>query len=277
MIIAEIGLSHEGSLGTAHSYIDALAKTEVDTIKFQTHVAEAESSENENFRVAFSKQDQSRMDYWERTSFKQDDWFGLVDHCNDVNIEFLSTPSCIAAIDILEKLNVARYKVGSGDTTNYLLLKKIGETKKPIILSTGMSSYDEIKSSISFIEKFGNPLTLMQCTSKYPTKSNDWGFNVIKELKNQFNLPVGFSDHSGTIYPCLAAAALGADMFEFHVVFDKGQFGPDVSSSLTINQVKTLSKGIRAIKSAIKNPIDKKSDITISRFKKYFWKESLAQ
>ena len=114
MIIAEIGLSHEGSLGTAHSYIDALAKTEVDTIKFQTHVAEAESSENENFRVAFSKQDQSRMDYWERTSFKQDDWFGLVDHCNDVNIEFLSTAFDLDSLDLINKMNLKRLKIPSG-------------------------------------------------------------------------------------------------------------------------------------------------------------------
>ena len=173
MIIAEIGLSHEGSLGTAHAYIDALASKGVDAIKFQTHIAESESSNKEQFRVPFSEQDISRFDYWKRTEFQREEWEGLKTHCDQLNIEFLSTPSCISAVDLLEKLNVTHYKVGSGDTSNLLLLKRLGETKKPIILSTGMSSYDEIESSINFLKKFGNPLTLMQCTSKYPTKPKD--------------------------------------------------------------------------------------------------------
>jgi N,N'-diacetyllegionaminate synthase len=257
MIIAEIGLSHDGSLGSAHAYIDALASTGVDAIKFQTHIAQAESSSEEQFRVLFSKQDKSRMDYWERTSFKKEEWFGLKSHCNDLNINFFSTPSCLAAVDLLEKLNVSQYKVGSGDTSNLLLLKRLGETKKPIILSTGMSSYDEIESSINFLKNYGTPLTLMQCTSKYPTSPKEWGLNIILDMKNRFNLPVGFSDHSGTIYASLAAAAMGAEVFEFHVVFDKRQFGPDVSSSITINQVKTLTDGIKTIQTAMNNPINK--------------------
>ena len=113
MIIAEIGLSHDGSLGTAHAYIDALANTGVNAIKFQTHIAQAESSSEEQFRVLFSKQDKSRMDYWERTSFKKEEWFGLKSHCNDLNLNFFSTPSCLAAVDLLEKFNVPLYKIAS--------------------------------------------------------------------------------------------------------------------------------------------------------------------
>ncbi len=264
MIIAEIGLTHEGSLGSAHSYIDALAETGIDAIKFQTHIAEAESSEKEKFRVPFSKQDRSRMDYWKRTSFKENEWLGLKSHCEDMNINFLSTPSCLAAVDLLEKLNVSYYKVGSGDTSNHLLLNRIGETKKPILLSTGMSTLDEIESSIKLLKHFKNPITLMQCTSKYPTNPEDWGLNLIQKFEQYFNIPVGFSDHSGTIYPCLAAAALGAKAFEFHVVFDRNQFGPDVSSSITVNEVKTLTNGIRSITTSLKNPINKDD---ISRYK----------
>jgi len=257
MLIAEIGLSHEGSLGTAHAYIDALASTGVDAIKFQTHIAQAESSSEEQFRVPFSKQDNSRFSYWKRTEFKLKEWATLKTHCDQLNIEFISTPSCVAAVELLEKLNVTRFKVGSGDTSNLLLLKSLGKNKKPIILSTGMSPYDEIEASINFIKKFGNPLTLMQCTSKYPTSPKEWGLNIILELKNRFNLPVGFSDHSGTIYASLAAAAMGAEVFEFHVVFDKGQFGPDVSSSITIDQVKILTEGIKTIQTAMNNPLNK--------------------
>ena len=112
MIIAEIGLSHDGSLGTAHSYIDAVANSGTDAIKFQTHIADAESSDFEPFRVNFSKQDETRQQYWKRTEFTIEQWTGLKKHCEDLNIEFISTPSSISAVELLEKLNVARYKVG---------------------------------------------------------------------------------------------------------------------------------------------------------------------
>jgi N,N'-diacetyllegionaminate synthase len=272
MLIAEIGLSHEGSLGTAHAYIDALASTGVDAIKFQTHIAQAESSSEEQFRVPFSKQDNSRFSYWKRTEFKFEEWATLKTHCDQLNIEFISTPSCIAAVELLEKLNVTRFKVGSGDIANYLLLGKIGKTRKPILLSSGMSSFGELEPSIAFLREFGNPLTIMQCTSKYPTDPKDWGLNVIQELKNRFKLPVGFSDHSGTIYACLAAAVMGAEVFEFHVVFDKRQFGPDVSSSITIDQVKILTDGIKAIQTAMNNPLNKDNISQFEDLKNMFGK-----
>ena len=125
MIIAEIGLSHEGSLGTAHAYIDAVASRGIDAIKFQTHIAEAESSSKEKFRIPFSQQDKSRMEYWERTSFKKEEWLELKSHCDELNVNFFSTPSCIAAIDLLEKLNVSQYKVGSGDTFKPFIITEI--------------------------------------------------------------------------------------------------------------------------------------------------------
>lgn len=272
MIIAEIGLSHEGSLGSAHSYIDALASKGIDAIKFQTHIADAESSDFEPFRVNFSKQDETRQQYWKRTEFTIEQWMGLKKHCEDLNIEFISTPSSISAVELLEKLNVARFKVGSGDTSNLLLLKRLGKTRKPILLSSGMSSFEELETSIVFLRKFGNPLTIMQCTSKYPTGPKDWGLNVIQELKNRFELPVGFSDHSGTIYASLAAAVMGAEVFEFHVVFDKRQFGPDVSSSITIDQVKILTEGIKAIQTAMNNPLNKNNISQCEDLKKMFGK-----
>ena len=172
----------------------------------------------------------------------------------------------------MEKLNVSQYKVGSGDTSNLLLLKRLGETKKPIILSTGMSSYDEIESSINFLKNYGTPLTLMQCTTSYPTKPEQWGLNVIQELKQRYGLPVGFSDHSGTIYACLAAAVMGAEVFEFHVVFDKRQFGPDVSSSITIDQVKILTDGIKTIQIAMYNPLNKDNISQFEDLKNMFGK-----
>ncbi len=257
MIIAEIGLSHDGDIDMAHSYIDVLSNRGVDVIKFQTHIAEAESSEYEKFRIRFSDKDNTRYDYWQRTQFTYNQWLELKSHCDEIGLKFLSTPFSLKAVDLLEKLDVEMYKIGSGDMTNYPLLKKVGKTNKPVIISTGMSSHNEISESINFIGNYSKEISLMQCTSAYPTSPKEWGLNVIKELKTLYNIPVGFSDHSGSIYPCLAAAALGSDLFEFHVVFDRNQFGPDTNASITIDQVELLTEGIRQIQSSINFPVDK--------------------
>ena len=272
MIIAEIGQAHDGSLGTVHAYIDALAETGVDVIKFQMHIAEAESSIHEPFRVKFSKQDASRMDYWKRMEFTFEQWYGIKQHCEDLGMEFMASPFSNSAVELLEKLNVLRYKVGSGEVNNLLIIQKIAETKKPILISSGMSNYEEIDQTLKFLEPFGNPLSILQCTTAYPTKPEDWGLNIIPELKNKYNVPVGFSDHSGDIYACLAAAVLGSEIFEFHVVFDKRQFGPDTSSSITIEQTKILVKGIIDIKKSLSRPINKSDNQKFSKLKDIFEK-----
>ena len=257
MIIAEVGQAHDGSLGNAHAYIDALADTGVDAVKFQTHIAEAESSEFEPFRVKFSKQDQTRFDYWKRMEFTPAQWQGLRDHCKQKNLKFISSPFSIAAVELLTEIDVDVFKIGSGEVQNLLLLETIAQSKKPIILSSGMSSLHELEASIAFLEKFEIPVSILQCTTAYPTAQDQWGLNVIRELKDKFGLPTGFSDHSGDIFACLAAAALGAEIFEFHVVFDKRQFGPDSLSSITIDQTKQLCLGIRQIQESLFNPVQK--------------------
>jgi len=266
-IIAEIAQAHEGSLGIAHSFIDALKDSGVDAIKFQTHIAEAESSEYEPFRVNFSYEDKTRFDYWKRMEFTLEEWKELKKHCDEVNIEFMSTPFSLKAVDLLEKVGVKRYKVGSGDTSNFLLLEKIAKTKKPIILSSGMSSFNELDESIEFLRKKGynrNNLSLMQCTTMYPTPAKYVGLNVIEEMKNRYDMSIGLSDHSGKIYFLLAAVAMGAKILEFHVTFDRRMFGPDSTSSLTIDEVKFLVDGVRSIEDSLNNKIDKND---ISKFK----------
>ena len=266
-IIAEIGQAHEGSLGIAHSFIEALKDSGIDAIKFQTHIAQAESSNKENFRVNFSYEDKTRYDYWKRMEFSLDEWKGLKKHCDDVSIEFMSTPFSLMAVDLLEEVGVKRYKIGSGDISNFLLLEKIAKTEKPIILSSGMSSFYELDGTISFLKEFGydkNNLSLMQCTTMYPTPAELIGLNVIEDMKKRYNLPIGLSDHSGKIYFLLAAVSMGAEILEFHVTFDKRMFGPDSTSSLTINEVKELVKGVREIERSLDNKIDKND---ISKFK----------
>jgi len=250
-IIAEIAQAHDGSLGIAHSYIEALKGTGVNAVKFQTHIAEAESSTFEPFRVKFSYEDKTRYDYWKRMEFSTEDWIGLKKHCDDAGVEFISSPFSNAAVDLLEKAGVSKYKIGSGEVTNFLLLEKVAKTGKEIILSSGLSPLRELAESIQFLNGFRNKLSLLQCTTEYPAKPESWGLNQIAELKSYFNLPVGFSDHSGNIYAGLAAAAVGADILEFHVVFDKKMFGPDSMASITIDEVNKLTEGVKQINSSI--------------------------
>lgn len=270
-IIAEIGQAHDGSLGILHSYIDALANFGVDAIKFQTHIAKAESSKHEPFRVNFSYQDQTRFDYWKRMEFSFGQWKGIKEHCEQRNIEFLSSPFSIAAVDLLEKLGVQKYKVGSGEVTNLLLLHKLNSINKPVILSSGMSSFSELDRAVDMFKDKTN-LSILQCTTAYPTRPENWGLNVIEELKARYDLPVGFSDHSGDIYACLAAAVLGASIFEFHVVFHKQMFGPDTQASILIDDVPRLVKGIKQIHKALNYKVDKNNLINYKNVKQLFEK-----
>lgn len=271
-IIAEIGQAHEGSLGILHSYIDALAETGVDAIKFQTHIAEAESSQYEPFRVKFSYEDHTRFDYWKRMNFSLEQWRGIKEHCDEAGVEFVSSPFSNAAVDLLETVGVSRYKIGSGEVNNLLMLEKIALTGKPVILSSGMSSYDELDESVAFLRERNVDVSILQCTTAYPTKPEEWGLNVIDELKSRYGLPTGFSDHSGDIFACLAATARGAQILEFHAVFDKRMFGPDAKASMTIDEIARLVEGVRAIETSLNHPIDKSDNTRFAELKGIFEK-----
>ena len=271
-IIAEIAQAHDGSLGILHSYIDALAEAGVDAVKFQTHIAEAESSEYEPFRVNFSYEDKTRYDYWERMGFSLAQWKEIKAHCDKAGVEFISSPFSQAAVDLLEEVGVKRYKIGSGEVTNLLMLEKIARTGKPVILSSGMSSFSELDTSIKFLEKRNIKTSILQCTTAYPTEPKEWGFDVMDELKDKFNLETGFSDHSGDVYACLAAAARGAEILEFHAVFDKRMFGPDAPASMDIDEITFMVKGVRQICESLEVKIDKNDNAKFDTLKGIFEK-----
>ncbi len=271
-IIAEVGQAHEGSLGIAHSYIEALSKTGVDAVKFQIHIAEAESSEFEPFRVKFSTQDKTRFDYWKRMEFTQEQWQELKAHCENAGVEFLASPFSNAAVDLLEEVGVTQYKIGSGEINNFLLLEKIALTGKPLILSSGMSSFTELDETIEFLNNKGVNYSILQCTTAYPTTPENYGLNVISELKTRYNVPVGYSDHSAKIETCITAAALGAEILEFHAVFSRKSFGPDASSSLEIEEINQLVKALKHIKIAQRNPVDKQDNSNFTQLKSIFEK-----
>ncbi len=271
-LIAEIAQAHDGSLGILHSYIDAVAKTGVQAIKFQMHIAEAESSIHEPFRVKFSKEDATRYDYWKRMEFTLEQWRDIKKHCDESGLDFICSPFSNMAVDWLEEIGVHTYKIGSGEVNNLLLLEKVTQTGKPIIISSGMSSFAELDQTVAFLKSKNANFSILQCTTAYPTLPEQYGLNVISELKERYKVPVGFSDHSAKISTGIAAVAVGAEILEFHVVFHHEMFGPDAVASLTIDQTKLLSDAIDKIHTAQSNPIDKNSNDNFTELKSIFEK-----
>ncbi|MEO2064632.1 MAG: N-acetylneuraminate synthase family protein [Christiangramia sp.] len=271
-VIAEVGQAHEGSLGMALSYIEALAGTGVDAIKFQVHIAEAESSFEEPFRIKFSQQDATRFDYWKRMEFTKDEWHIIKSTCEANHVEFLASPFSNAAVDLMEEIGIKRYKIGSGEVNNFLLLEKISKTNKPVILSSGMSSLTELDKAVDFLRDKKVNFSLLQCTTAYPTEPDNYGLNIISELKKRYDVPVGFSDHSAKISTGIAAVALGAEILEVHAVFDRRSFGPDSSAALEIDEIEQLVSYVKDIRKAVLNPVDKSNNDTYFELKKIFEK-----
>lgn len=249
--IGEVAQAHEGSIHLAHQFIDNLADCGIDAVKFQMHISEAESSPYEPFRIPPIYVQESRQEYWKRMEFTPDQWIALKAHCESRNVDFLATPSSLKAIELLEKLDVKKYKVGSADTTNFLLLDRIAQTQKEMIISSGMSTIEELDSMVHFLTDKKAKFSILQCTSAYPTSEMEWNLQMLSFLRCRYQVPIGFSDHSGDLIAPLAAVALGAEILEFHAAFDQKMHGPDSSSSLNIMQISTLIKGIRKIEDGL--------------------------
>ncbi len=271
-LIAEIAQAHDGSLGILHSYIDAVAKTGVQAIKFQMHIAEAESSIHEPFRIKFSKEDATRFDYWKRMEFTLEQWKEIKSHCDEVGLDFICSPFSNLAVDWLEEVGIKTYKVGSGEVNNFLLLEKICQTGKPIIISSGMSSFDELDQTVEFLRSKKAIFSILQCTTAYPTKPEQYGLNVISELKKRYDVPIGFSDHSAKVATGIAAVTLGAEILEFHVVFHRQLFGPDAIASLTIEETKQLVDDVADIHLAQNHVISKDTNEQFKELKAIFEK-----
>jgi N-acetylneuraminate synthase len=256
-IIAEVAQAHDGSLGMAHAFIDAAAETGADAVKFQTHVALAESTLDEPFRVYFSRQDPTRLDYWRRMEFTPDQWQGLAEHVRRRGLAFLSSAFSITAVDLLKRIGVAAWKVGSGEFASRDLWHAMASTGKPIILSTGLAKRAEIEDAVALFRSKSLPFALLQCTTCYPCPLEEVGLNVIEEFRDEFRCPVGLSDHSGSIFPGLAALARGANLLEVHVTFHRGMFGPDAAASLTFDELKMLCAMRDALSIMDTHPVDK--------------------
>ena len=250
-IIAEAGINHNGSLKLAKKMVDYAKKTGVDCIKFQTHITEKEMIKSDIKPGTISKK--TLWSIIKNSELSEKEEAKIQQYCKQKKILFLSTPFSVDAVDRLEKINVPAYKIGSGELTNFPLLKRIADTKKPVILSSGMSELKEIKDSVSFFKKRSIPIILLQTTSIYPSDYKDINLGVIEKYQKLFNIPIGLSDHSPGIYAALGAVEKGAVLIEKHFTIDKKLPGPDQKLSLDPNEFSELVKGCKAVKLALGN------------------------
>ncbi|MGE0821933.1 MAG: N-acetylneuraminate synthase family protein [Candidatus Binatia bacterium] len=257
VVVAEIAQAHDGSLGMAHAYIDAAAQAGANAVKFQTHLAAAESTPTEPWRVKFSRQDATRYDYWKRMEFTEEQWAGLKRHADERRLLFLSSPFSVEAVELLTRVGVAAWKVASGEVSTPQLFDRMAATRLPIFLSTGMSPLHEVDAAVATILSRGLPLTVLQCTSAYPCPPEKIGLNMLTVFRDRYECRVGLSDHSGTIYPGLAATTLGIDVLEVHLTLSREMFGPDVPASITTAELRQLVNGIRYIEKMKAHPVDK--------------------
>jgi N,N'-diacetyllegionaminate synthase len=235
-IIAEIGNSHEGSLGIALSMIDMAAKSGADIVKFQIHFSEFESTKYEPFRTSNFKQDKTRSDYWTRVNFSANEWYKIVEYCETKKIEFMCSPFSTEAAHFLFKNGlVKRWKIGSGEISNLPLLEFVFGTNFEVLLSTGLTDEKLLGKVISFIDQRFNldKLILMHCVSQYPTNLSHTAMSLINEYSEKYKVRVGHSDHSGIVSTSLFALTLPIEFLEVHLTPNNLFFGPDTSSSLT--------------------------------------------
>jgi len=249
-IVAEIGSNYDSDLGTAKKYILASKNSGADIVKFQTLRKEKLIAP-----MVCKGNKWEKHPAWENFSNLElpDEWhFILKEFADECNIEFISTPFYLEAIELLEKVKVSRYKIASGDVTFFPLLEKVGETGKPVILSTGGSNLADVQKAIEILNHSGaGQITLLHCVASYPPQFSEMNLLAIKTLKNEFDLPVGISDHSpGNIVP-LAAVALGASIVEKHVTFDRTFKGPDHSFAMTMLEFAEMVKQIRLLEEAL--------------------------
>jgi sialic acid synthase SpsE len=244
-IIAEIGNLHEGSVGLAKRFIKEVANCRADAVKFQTHIFDAESLECAPAPDYFKTE--SRKKYLERTAFSLGQWKELKDYAQkECGIEFISSPFSIEALNLLEEVGVVRYKVPSGEVSNIPLLERIAETRKPVLLSSGMSGWSELDNAVGVLKSGGCPdITILQCTSMYPCPPDKVGLNILCQLKERYDLRVGFSDHTLGVWASIAAVVLGAQVIEKHFTLSRKMYGSDAKHSLEPDEFKIFIREIR--------------------------------
>ncbi|MDB4135784.1 N-acetylneuraminate synthase family protein [Gammaproteobacteria bacterium] len=245
IVIAEAAVEHLGSLNVAKRMADEAMSCGVDVIKYQLHIPESEMLEG-------------RINFWggsldsilEDNNLSVEDHIELIRYCKEIGIQYLCTPFCPDAVDLLNELGVEFFKTGSGELRNEELFKRIAETLKPVIVSTGMSTEDDIRNTVEYLKALNVDFMMTHCTSIYPSPYDAINLEYIRTLREKFDIHVGHSDHTATIWTALGAVAKGAKVIEKHFTLNKAMRGPDYEVSLEPHEMKMMIEGIRAIEQA---------------------------
>ena len=251
-IIAEAGVNHNGDIDTAKKLVNAAVDAKADAVKFQTYKTEnIVTFKGKKAIYQKRSKEKTQFDMLKNLELSYEDFWDLKRYCDKKNIEFISTPYDNESVKFLDDLKVKRFKVASADLVNKELIKKIAETKKQIILSTGMATIDEIKRTVSLIQKIGNKdIAILHCTTMYPTPYNKVNMSFLKTLKETFDFPIGYSDHTIGIEIPIMAVSLGATIIEKHFTLDRKMSGPDHFASLEPSEMIEMIKSIRNVEKA---------------------------
>ncbi|WP_430883968.1 N-acetylneuraminate synthase [Fusibacter sp. JL216-2] len=263
MIIAEAGVNHNGDIDLAKALIDIAADAGVDYVKFQTFKAESlltSYAQKAPYQLGESGDDESQFDMLKRLELSADLHRVLIEYCNKKGVKFMSSPFDIQSLQLLVDLDVDFIKIPSGEIVNYPLLREIGLTKKPVVMSTGMSTLEDVELAIEVLRKHGTrELTVLHCNTEYPTPYKDVNLKAMNTINEVFGVPVGYSDHTLGIEVSVAAVARGASVIEKHFTIDKSLPGPDHKASLDPDELRALVSAIRNIEQSIGDGIKKPS------------------
>ena len=247
LVIAEIGINHNGSLEVAKKMVLAAKEAGCEIIKHQTHVVDDEMSHLAK-EVIPGNADISIYEIMKSCALSEEDEYELMKYVESLGMIFLSTPFSRAAADRLEKFGVKAYKIGSGECNNYPLIEHIAKFGKPMIISTGMNNIESVKRTVEIVEKYNVPYALLHTTNLYPTKPSQVRLGAMSELKDNFpNAVIGLSDHTLNNNACLAAVGLGASILERHFTDKKSRSGPDIVCSMNKNDLRELIKDSREV------------------------------
>lgn len=275
-IIAEIGSVHDGSFGNAQKLIEAAAAAGANCVKFQTHIAVAETLADAPTPGYFKAE--PRLSYFKRTGFSLEQWKSLAAKAKEMGVTFLSSPFALEAVDLLEEVGVEVYKIPSGEVTNLPLMRRVAQTKKPTLLSSGMSTWSELAAAVEILQT-GGPLCVMQCTSAYPCPPEKVGLNNLDEIRRRFpGVTIGYSDHTLGVAAGIAAATLGATVIEKHFTFSKLMYGSDAKHSMEPVEFAGFCASLQEAWAMRSNPVDKDALTTadMSDMKRIFQKSVVA-
>lgn len=254
-VIAEAGVNHNGDINIAKKLVDVAVEAKVDAVKFQTFRAESlvcKNAQKAEYQMETTDKKETQFDMLKKLELTLDMHKELIEYCKQKNVAFLSTPFDLESIDLLEQLGMEVYKIPSGEITNLPYLRKIGKLGKKVILSTGMSTIQEVQDAVKVLKDSGSEdISVLHCNTQYPTPMEDVNLNVMQTMREALKVPVGYSDHTQGIEVPIAATALGATVIEKHFTLDRNMEGPDHKASLEPEELKQMVQAIRNVEKAL--------------------------